>query len=91
MIHISPEIIGYIAATLTTASFLPQAIMTIKTRNTDSLSLGMYCAFTFGVLLWLIYGIAIEDKAIIFANAITFLLAGIILGVKLINLCSKKY
>ncbi|MGZ8144685.1 MAG: SemiSWEET family sugar transporter, partial [Methylosarcina sp.] len=41
-----PEIIGYIAAILTTASFLPQAILTIKTKDTDSLSLSMYATFT---------------------------------------------
>ncbi|WP_198246509.1 SemiSWEET transporter [methane-oxidizing endosymbiont of Gigantopelta aegis] len=85
MFNLTPEIIGYIAATLTTTSFLPQAIMTIKTRNTDSLSLGMYSAFTLGVLLWLIYGLKIGDNAIIFANAITLLLAGSILLIKLIN------
>jgi len=90
MIKISPEIIGYLAAFLTTASFLPQAIMTIKTRNTESLSLGMYSAFTAGVLLWLIYGLSIGDKAIIFANAITLLLAGIILGFKLVHMLSVK-
>lgn len=59
--------------------------MTIKTRNTDSLSLGMYSAFTLGVLLWLIYGLKIGDNAIIFANAITLLLAGLILFIKLLN------
>ncbi len=85
MFNLTPEIIGYIAATLTTTSFLPQAIMTIKTRNTDSLSLGMYSAFTLGVFLWLIYGLKIGDNAIIFANAITLLLAGSILLIKLIN------
>ncbi len=85
MFNLTPEIIGYIAATLTTTSFLPQAIMTIKTRNTDSLSLGMYSAFTLGVLLWLIYGLKIGDNAIIFANAITLLLAGLILFIKLLN------
>ncbi len=90
MINISPEIIGYLAAFLTTASFLPQAIMTIKTRNTESLSLGMYSAFTTGVLLWLIYGLSIGDNAIIFANAITLLLAGIILGFKLFHILTVK-
>ncbi len=85
MTFFSPEIIGYTAAALTTASFLPQALMTLKTRNTDSLSLGMYSAFTLGVLLWMIYGIKINDIAIIIANAITFLLSGAILIIKLIN------
>jgi len=87
---IAPEIIGYIAATLTTASFVPQAILTIKTRDTESLSLGMYSAFTLGVLCWLIYGIYLDDKAIIFANAITLLLAASILCFKIYNLVHNK-
>ncbi|MGD7035619.1 SemiSWEET transporter [Methylotuvimicrobium buryatense] len=82
---ITTEVIGYIAATLTTLSFLPQALLTLKTRNTESLSLSMYSLFTTGVLLWLIYGVSISDKAIIFANSITFLLALSILSFKIYN------
>jgi MtN3 and saliva related transmembrane protein len=86
----SITLIGYIAAVLTTASFLPQAILTIKTRDTQSLSLSMYSLFTAGVLCWLIYGILIGDNAIIFANAITFLLAASILSVKIYNSMRRK-
>ncbi len=82
---IVPDLLGYIAATLTTSSFLPQAIHTIKTRDTQSLSLGMYSLFTSGVLCWLIYGIVIENQAIIIANAITFVLAASILACKIYN------
>ena len=87
---ITPEIIGYVAATLTTSSFLPQAIKTIKTRDTDSLSLSMYSLFTMGVLCWLVYGIYLNDKAIIFANSITFLLAASILFCKIYNTLFDK-
>ena len=87
--NIIPDLIGYIAATLTTVSFLPQAILTLKTRNTDSLSLGMYSLFTGGVLLWLIYGIYLANPAIIAANAVTFLLATIILSFKVYNSLRK--
>jgi len=87
---ITTQIIGYVAATLTTASFLPQAILTIKTKDTESLSLGMYSLFTLGVFCWLIYGITISDKAIIFANSITFVLAASILSFKLYNTMFKK-
>lgn len=86
----TPEIIGYIAAALTTSSFLPQAIMTLKTRDTESLSLGMYATFTLGVLLWLIYGIYLSNNVIIYANAITLILASSILSIKLYNTFSKK-
>ena len=88
--NITLDIIGYIAATLTTASFLPQAILTIKTKDTDSLSLSMYSIFTLGVLFWLIYGVYKSDNAIIFANAITLLLASSILSFKIYNTMCKK-
>lgn len=89
----TPDIIGYLgylAATLTTASFLPQAILTIKTKDTQSLSLSMYTLFTLGVFSWLIYGICIDNNAIIFANAITFILAASILGFKIYNVLTDK-
>lgn len=84
------EIISYIAAVLTTASFVPQAILTIKTKDTESLSLGMYSSFTLGVLCWLIYGIHLGDRAIIMANVITLLLASTILSCKIYNMVRKK-
>jgi MtN3 and saliva related transmembrane protein len=87
---IKPEIIGYLAAALTTASFLPQAILTIRTKDTQSLSLSMYSLFTLGVFCWLIYGVYIANKAIIFANAITFVLAASILSFKIYNVLFKK-
>jgi MtN3 and saliva related transmembrane protein len=90
---ITPEIIdyiGYLAATLTTTSFLPQAILTIKTKDTQSLSLGMYTLFTLGILGWLIYGFCIGNNVIIFANSITFLLAASILLFKIYNVLTNK-
>ncbi|MEQ1558851.1 MAG: SemiSWEET transporter [Methyloglobulus sp.] len=86
---INQDLIGYVAGTLTTVSFLPQAIMTIKTRDTSSLSLAMYSLFTFGVLAWLIYGIQLGDFAIIASNAITLLLAATILSVKIYEVLKK--
>lgn len=74
--------IGYVAAACTSMSFLPQAIKVIKTNDTESLSIGMYSVFTFGVLCWLIYGVVLMDWPMIIANVITFTLAGIILARK---------
>lgn len=75
---------GTIAAILTTASFLPQAIKTIKTKDTKGISTGMYSMFVVGVFLWIIYGIQLKDMPIIIANVITFVLASIILGFKVL-------
>lgn len=79
------NIIGYIAATLTTVSFLPQAIKTIKTRNTDGISFAMYTIFTVGAGFWLVYGILLKNPIIITSNTITLVLTMIILFIKLEN------
>lgn len=79
----TPEFFGYAAAICTTFSFLPQAYAAIKHRDTKSLSLGMYIIFTFGVALWLVYGLCKHDLAIIGANCITLILASTILITKL--------
>jgi MtN3 and saliva related transmembrane protein len=74
--------LGYAAATLTTASFVPQAWLTFKTKDVRGISLGMYSAFTLGVALWLIYGVLIDAWPIVVANAITLALASCILGMR---------
>lgn len=73
------DFIGYMAAILTTVSFVPQAALVIRTRRTGGISLLMYSLFTLGVALWLLYGIATNAMPIIAANAITLVLAGTIL------------
>ena len=77
------DLIGYLAAALTTCSFLPQALHTFRTRDVSGISLGMYSTFTLGVALWLAYGVALAAWPIVVANAITLALAGSILGMKL--------
>ena len=72
--HIS-VVVGYVAAMLTTVSFVPQAFMTIRTRDTEGISVLMYVGFTAGVFFWTVYGVVQADPVIIVANAITFLLA----------------
>ncbi len=76
-------IIGLLAAFCTTLSFLPQAIHTIKTKNTSGISLSMYSIFTIGTLLWLAFGIMTNNLPVILANCVTTVLAIVILGYKL--------
>ncbi len=77
------EWIGGIAATLTTCSFIPQVWKVWRTRHTKDISLIMYSLFSAGVALWLIYGVLLFSWPIIVANAITLLLAGTVLALKL--------
>ena len=79
----NPEWLGYAAAVLTTASFIPQAVMTIRSRDTRGISRGMYIIFVVGVALWLAYGIYIDSLPMILANVVTLGLAGTILALKL--------
>lgn len=76
------ELIGYLAASLTTFSFLPQAIKVIKTKETKGISLIMYVIFTMGVLMWTVYGILISNMPMLGANIVTLLFASIILFFK---------
>lgn len=79
----STELIGSLAATLTTTAFIPQVWQVWKTSHTKDISLAMYATFTSGVALWLIYGIQLGAWPIIVANCITLLLAGTVLVLKL--------
>jgi MtN3 and saliva related transmembrane protein len=80
---INPDLIGGLAATLTTISFVPQAWQVWRTRHTADISLGMYALFTSGVAFWLFYGILLNAWPVIIANSITLLLAGMVLAMKL--------
>ncbi|MGE6981238.1 SemiSWEET transporter [Kluyvera intermedia] len=77
------SLIGFLAASLTTLSFLPQAIKVISTRNTQGISGLMYVMFVCGLVMWLIYGVMIEDTAVSMANFLTLLFALPILIIKL--------
>lgn len=74
---------GYLAAAMTTLAFVPQAVKTIRTKDTRGISLGMYVVFTIGIGFWLVYGIALGSMPMILSNIVTFLLSATILAMKL--------
>jgi MtN3 and saliva related transmembrane protein len=77
------ELIGYLAAGLTTIAFVPQAMKSWRTRDLAGVSLSMYTLFTLGLALWLAYGILLGSWPVILANAVTLLLAGVVLALKI--------
>ncbi|MCU0933863.1 MAG: SemiSWEET transporter [Thiobacillaceae bacterium] len=83
MLSDTPDLIGYGAAVLTTAAFVPQAVKSWFSRDLSGISLAMYSLFTLGVGLWLVYGLAIGSWPVILANGITFVLAGTVLFLKI--------
>lgn len=77
------EIIGLIAAFLTTAAFVPQAYKTYRTKDVSGLSLPMFSMFTLGIFLWFTYGLLNDSLPIILANAVTGILSILLLVFKI--------
>ena len=80
------DTIGFIAATLTTLAFVPQAWYSYKTRDLSGISLPMYSLFSLGVAFWLGYGVMLMSWPIIIANCITLMLALLVLVLKVTHL-----
>ena len=76
-------LLGYAAATLTTLSFFPQAIKTVRSGDTRGISLRMYVLFTMGITGWGIYGLLTRDGPLIAANALTLIPALVVLERKI--------
>ena len=76
-------IIGLVAAFCSSMAFLPQVIHTIRTRSTHDISLRMYSLYSFGIFMWLVYGVVLGDLPIILSNTFTLLFAVTILSLKL--------
>lgn len=77
------EFLGFAAATLTTLCWVPQAVRTIRTRDTRAISLWTQAIFALGIALWLVYGLLLMSWPLIGANAISLCLVGVILAMKL--------
>jgi MtN3 and saliva related transmembrane protein len=77
------DVIGSLAAVLTSVAFLPQVIRVWRTRSARDISLGMYAAFVTGVACWVAYGLLIRAWPVVAANLVTFLLACGVLLLKL--------
>ena len=77
------EVIGFIAAFLTTAAFLPQVYKTWKTKDVSALSLPMLLMFITGITLWLIYAFYIDSPSMIIANSITIVSSSFLIYFKI--------
>ncbi|MDW7692466.1 SemiSWEET transporter [Flammeovirgaceae bacterium SG7u.111] len=84
------ENFGIIAAVLTTGAYLPQALKTIKTGNTESLSLTTFSMMFIGTICWSTYGLYIGDVPLLIANVITTALSGVILTMKVRSKIAKR-
>ena len=84
------NLLGFIAAIITTAAFVPQTYRSITTKDLFGISLTMYATFTFGIILWIIYGVLIGSGPILVANIITFVLSATILYLKIQHLMAHR-
>ena len=86
MLDFNYEIIGLVAAALTTSAFIPQVYKVYKEKSAVGISLTMYLIFFIGLSLWLLYGCLVGSISIVIANGVTLILAAIIIYYKLKNL-----
>ena len=86
MLDFNYEIIGLVAAALTTSAFIPQVYKVYKEKSAVGISLAMYLIFFVGLSLWLLYGYLVGSISIVIANGVTLILAAIIIYYKLKNL-----
>jgi MtN3 and saliva related transmembrane protein len=77
------DTVGFAAGALTTTAFVPQVVKSWASRDLSGISLRMYALFTAGVALWLLYGIALMSWPVIVCNAVTLVLAGGVLILKM--------
>ncbi|SEH30614.1 SemiSWEET transporter [Magnetospirillum fulvum] len=82
----SIDLLGLVAGAMTTVSFVPQAVKTLRTRQTRDISLSMWLLFCCGVGVWIVYGLLVPAWPVVAANIPTLILAGVILAVKIANL-----
>ena len=76
-------ILGLVAGTLTTLSFLPQLLKAWKSRSTHDISIGMFSLLAVGITLWIVYGVVTNDIPVIVANSVTLVFVGLILALKM--------
>jgi MtN3 and saliva related transmembrane protein len=84
------DFLGFLAAALTTGSFVPQVWKTLKTRDTSSISLAMYLMFVAGVASWFAWGIAAHQWPVILANGVTLILSATVLAFKVFDVVMGK-
>lgn len=84
------EIVGFSASTLSVLNQFPQAIKVMKTKDTHSISLIMYCIVVVAIILWLVYGILLNDGPLITANALSLIPIVYIFIMKLTNTIKGK-
>lgn len=84
------HIIGYSATICLVLGYLPQAIVTIRTRNTDGIAMPTFLALGLGSLLFVVQGALLGNIPLVITNAITTICSAIIFVIKINNDRKKR-
>jgi MtN3 and saliva related transmembrane protein len=83
-------IVGAVAGVASTTSFLPQLVKVLRTRDTSSISAGMYVVTVTAFALWVTYGVMLNEMPLILSNGLSLLMSGFILVMKLLSKPGKE-
>ncbi len=83
-------IIGYGAAICMVMGYLPQAIHTIRTRETDGIALPTFLLLGLGSILFVVQGLMLHNWPLVITNVITTVCSAIVFGIKMYNDHIKK-
>lgn len=84
------NIIGYTASLCMILGYLPQAIVTIRTRDTEGIAMPTFCMLGLGSIFFVIQGLMLANWPLVITNVITTICSVIIFGIKIHNDRKKK-
>lgn len=84
------NIVGYAAAICMVCGYLPQAIYTIRTRDTDGIAMPTFLLLGAGSVFFVIQGLILHNWPLVITNAITTVSSAIVFGIKIQNDRRKK-
>jgi hypothetical protein len=84
------DIIGYLASVCMILGYMPQAIVTMRTRDTDGIALPTFIMLGLGSVFFVVNGILSSNIPLVITNVITTVCSVIIFGIKIHNDRKKK-
>ncbi|HBE72934.1 MAG TPA: hypothetical protein DDW31_02395 [candidate division Zixibacteria bacterium] len=87
---IAIKLVGFLAGTLTTVSFLPQVVKSLRTRHMGDFNLLFIVLMLAGLVLWTVYGFMLGQLPLIVANGVTIALNLILLWLKLDDVARRR-
>lgn len=85
-----PDIIGYLASICMIFGYLPQALTTMRTRDTDGIAMPTFIMLGLGSVFFVVNGILLDNIPLVITNVITTICSVIIFGIKIHNDRKKK-